>query len=207
MDYDGILPTRCCIAEPRKGWWVRLSEETGAAEAEVLSKRVLDLLLTATEADLIYAEPQAETVKGTAKPPGGWMHAPAYLQLFALADRRLTTLARASGMSATRVAKVQASLIGDSRLLLLRPAGSQDLTAFPVIRYARRSGAWVNLYDLLGPKGITVESGYRVRFDIAYVPKESLLRPGLVIDLDQPKERRLERPGKKDGSQTTETKS
>lgn len=166
---------------------------------EVLSKGVMDRLLTATEADLIDAQPQAETRKGRAKPSGGWMHAPANLHIFAMADQRLTKIARALGMQVSKVLKVQAKVLKDSRLLILRPAGPNDLTAFEVQRYSGGSGAWINLFDLLAPLGIVVDSGYRILYDAAFIPKESPLSPGLVIDLDQPKERRWE--GKNDNAE------
>ncbi|HYG57730.1 MAG TPA: hypothetical protein VD902_06645 [Symbiobacteriaceae bacterium] len=40
--------------------------------------------------------------------------------------------------------------------------------------------------------GLTIESGYKERFDVAYVPQGSPLWPGLVIDLSQPWDRRVD---------------
>jgi hypothetical protein len=68
------------------------------------------------------------------------------------------------------------------------------------------SAVFINLISLLGDAGETVETGYRERFEAAYVPKGSPLWPGLVIDLSQPKERRQEPTTKKSNTQSDNTK-
>ncbi|HEY3365777.1 MAG TPA: hypothetical protein VGK74_12040, partial [Symbiobacteriaceae bacterium] len=126
-----------------------------------------------------------------------WVHAPAVVQLSALAYTRLGNVAAMAGLKVKVVPKVQAKIIGKAKVLLLRAAADTDRTAYEVHRYTRSAGGWVNLFELLGSYGLTVETGYRERFDVLYVPKGSPLWPGLMIDLGAPTERRLEPKKKK----------
>ncbi|HEY3364695.1 MAG TPA: hypothetical protein VGK74_06550 [Symbiobacteriaceae bacterium] len=163
-----------------------------AATAEVLSRSSLDALLNVRPEDIITVKAEAEVVKGTAYQPGGWLHAPAQLELFAAADKRLTRVAALGGLNVKRVERVIPMLVKSTSLLVLKAAPMTDLTALPVNRYKGTSSAWANVISLLSEAGLTVETGYRERFEVAYVPAGSPLWPGLVIDLSQPKERRRE---------------
>jgi hypothetical protein len=174
----------------------QVQEAAAAAKDEVLSKKATEALLNLKEEELISADADAEVIKGNAKRPGCWIHSPAMVELFAAADKRLTRVANWAGMSAKQVAKVHARLVKGTKLVLITPAPVEDLTAIPVHRYG--SSAVFNLVNLLGEAGLTVATGYRERYDVAYVPKESPAWPALVIDLSQQKERRLEPPGKKE---------
>ena len=136
-------------------------------------------------------------IKGTAHRPGGWLHAPANLELFAACDRRLTRVAGWAGLNIKRVERVHPSLVRGTELLVIQAAATDDLTAVAVNRYTGSSSIWVNLINLLSNAGLTVETGYRARYVVAYVPKGSPLWPGLVIDLSQSKERRVESGYKK----------
>jgi len=168
-----------------------------AAKEDVLSRRTLDALLNLSPADIIRRDPDSEVIKGNAHRPGGWLHAPANLELFAACDRRLTQVAGWATLNIKRVEKVTPVLVKGTKLLVIQAAATDDLTAVPVNRYAGTSSIWMNLVDLLSDAGLTVETGYRERFEVAYVPKGSLLWPGLVIDLSQSKERRVESGYKK----------
>jgi len=175
-----------------------------AAHPEVLSKRTLDLLLNLSPDDLIRLNPDPEVIKGRARRPGGWLHAPAHFELFAATNRRLTRVAEWANLHISRVDRVQVSLIKGTKLLIIQAALTEDLTAIVVNRYAGSSSIWINLIDLLAEAGLTVQTGYRERYEVAYVPKESLVWPGLVIDLGQSKERRVESGAKKKPGQTGE---
>ena len=166
-------------------------------KADVLSRRTLDVLLNLSPADIIRRDPDSEVIKGTAHRPGGWLHAPANLELFAACDTRLTKVAGWADLNIKRVERVIPVLVKSTKLLVIQAAATDDLTAFAVNRYAGSSSIWVNLIDLLSEAGLTVETGYRERFEVAYVPKGSPLWPGLVIDLSQSKERRVESGYKK----------
>jgi len=161
-----------------------------AAKEEVLRATMLNALLNATENDLILPDPEAEILKGSANRASAWKHSPAMLEVNAATDRRLVVVGRLLGMTGNKVLRVHARVVKGTRIVTLRPADENDLTAIPVNRYAGNSSAWINLITLLGPLGLTEEPNYKVRFEIAYSPKASKLWPCLVFDLDQPLARR-----------------
>ncbi|MDB4897720.1 MAG: hypothetical protein JWN15_3982 [Firmicutes bacterium] len=168
------------------------------AKQQILSRSTMDALLKATPDDLISNDPSAEVIKGNANRSGCWQHAPAQFELFAAADRRLTRVSDWAGMHVKKVERVQCTLLTGTKLLIIHPADADDLSAFPVRRYGN-STAWVNMVSLLAESSLMVDTGWRERFDVAYIPKESALWPGLVIDLSLPKDRRQE--SKKKGGQ------
>lgn len=170
----------------------KIKQAAAAANEEVLSRTTLETLLHVSPEDLIERNPDREVIKGTAYHSGGWQHAPAQWELFAAADKRLTRVANWAGLNTKRVERVHARLVKGTKLLIIQAASPDDLTAFPVIRYGGSSSIWINLIELLSETGLTVETGYRERYDVAYVPKGSPLWPGLVIDLSQSQERRME---------------
>ncbi len=157
---------------------------------EVINKSMADRLLGVRPEDLIAPNPQAEVVKGTARRSSAWLHSPAHLELLAIADKRLTRIAAQRGIIVNEVERVHATLIRGTRLVVIQPAGVNDLSALPVNRYEGTSSAWINLFTLLAPENLTVETGYKERFEVAYVPKGSPLWPGLVFDLGRPTGRR-----------------
>jgi hypothetical protein len=179
------------------------------AKEEILARSTVDALMNVRPEDLVEADPHSEVIKGSANRSGGWLHAPAHLALFAAADKRLTRVANQEGIMVKKVERVLPKLIKGTRLLVIKAAKTEDLSAIPVNRYGG-SPVFINLISLLGEAGETVETGYRERFEAAYVPKGSPLWPGLVIDLSQPKERRQEPTTKKGGTkpaQSTTVKS
>lgn len=173
----------------------QVMEAVAAAKEEVLSRSTFEALINTRPEDLIAPDPDSEVIKGNARAPGGWIHSPAILDLFASADKRLTRVSDWMGMSVKRVEKVKPNLVRGTKLLILKPAKEGDLTAIPVVRSG--TSVTINLITLLGEHGLTVETGYRERFDIAYLPKESPLWPGLFLDLADVKERRRDSSPKK----------
>lgn len=167
----------------------RVKEAAAAAMSDTLNKSTFDLLMNVQPEDVVEPSPKAELVKGNAHRSVGWLHGPAHLEMLATADGRLTRLAELQGMSLSKVERVKAKLIKGTKLVIIQPAPASDLSAFPVTRF-KGKGCWINLITLLNPEGFGVETGYKERFDIAYVPKGSPMWPGLVIDLGDPKERR-----------------
>jgi hypothetical protein len=174
----------------------RATDAVAAAKDVVLNKSALDALMNTKPEDLIAPDSDAEVIKGRAKRSGCWAHSPAMLDLFAAADKRLTRVANWAGMNVKRVEKVHARLIPGTKLVIIKAAPVEDLTAIPVNRYG--TAVTINLISLLAEHGLTVETGYRERYDVAYIPRESPHWPGLVIDLTDVKERRLESESKKE---------
>lgn len=182
-----------------------------AAMKRVLGQSTKEILKNVTLADLIAPNAKSDAVKGNANEPGGWLHAPANLELFASADRGLTTVGNLDNIPGKQMERAMAWLVPGTHLLILKGAKAKDLSALPVNRWASASGAWINLFTLLADAGLTVETGWRERYDIAYVEEDSPLYPALVMDLSQPVERRAEPVSKKksgtaqnNGQQTTE---
>jgi hypothetical protein len=175
-----------------------------AAKEEILARSTVDALMNVRPEDLVEADPHSEVIKGPANRSGGWLHAPAHLALFAAADKRLTRVAHLDHIMVKKVERVLPKLIKGTRLLVIKAAQTEDLSAIPVNRYGA-SPAFINLISLLGEAGETVETGYRERFEVAYIPKSSPLYPGLVIDLSQPKERRQAPTIKKSNTKPTQS--
>lgn len=202
-----LIPRRgaCSLASGGKKSEIELNQEAqqvreaaAAAKEEVLSRKVLETLLKVKPEDLISPDAEAEVIKGNANRSGCWVHAPAMMEFFAAADKRLTRVANWSGMHVNQVEKVQAQLIKGTKLIIIKPAPVDDLTAIPINRYA--NAAMFNLVTLLAETGLKVQTGYRERFDVAYVPKESPLWPALLIDMGKLKERRMQPVSKKEES-------
>jgi hypothetical protein len=56
-----------------------------------LTSNLLGLTMTpCPPGELVDADSNSEVIKGQANRPGGWLHAPAYLELFAAAEERPT---------------------------------------------------------------------------------------------------------------------
>lgn len=166
------------------------AEETQAPSAEVLPSDVLEILTNVKPDQLVTPVPDSEVVKGRAYRSAAWLYGPAMLELMAMADRRLTKVAGLEGSSARRVERVKAMLIKGTKLLVVKAAPADDLTALPVTRYTGGSSAWINLISLLGTAGLTVESNWKELYEVAFVPKSSPLWPGLLINLGERKDRR-----------------
>lgn len=175
-----------------------LAAANAAPGSEVLTKTTADALLNIKPEDMIAPSPDAEVIKGNAYRSGGWLHSPAHLELFAAADKRLLRCAAQMGMPVNRIDRVKAILVRGTKLVVIRPAAEGDLSAIAVSRSPKSSAVMINLVQLLAPAGLTVQMGWRERFEAAYVPKGSPLWPGLVIDLSQPTERRQEPVKKKE---------
>lgn len=173
----------------------RVMEAAAAAKNEVLHQSALDALMNTTPEELIAPEKDPEVIKGNARRSGCWLHAPALLNLFAAADKRLTRVARLDKIEVRRVERVRPRLVPGTKLVILKAAHAEDLSAIPVNRYGR--AVTVNLITLMSEHGLTVEPGYRERFEVAYIPEGSPHWPGLVFDLDDVKERRKESASKK----------
>lgn len=164
---------------------------------QVLNQSVYDALMNVKPDQLKGISQNREVIKGTAQGPVCWLHSPAHLELLAVADRRLTRVGLLGGLKDKKVQRVTAQLIEGTRLLAIQASHSNDLTALPVNRYRGGTSAWINLIDLLAEDGLTVETGYRERYAVALIPEGSPLWPGLVIDLDEQLDRRLEPVKKK----------
>lgn len=168
---------------------------------EILDQTILDVLNRTTPDQLIGVDPTKDLPKGAAYPACTWVHGPGYVELLAMADERLTRVANMkrgpNEAQVNQVDKVIAKLVPGTKILTLRPAPAEDMTAVPVTRYDGQSGAWINLFALLKSAGLTVDSGYREMYLVHYMPKSSPLWPALMIDLGARKDRRQEPTRKK----------
>jgi hypothetical protein len=167
----------------------KLKQAAAAAQEDVLSQHAMDALLNVRPEDLISASPDPEVIKGNMNRPSCWIQSPASVECNAAADRRLTRVAGWAGLNLKTVDRVHADLVPGTKLLVIRAGQVTDLSAAQVSRY--NSTAVFNLVNLLSEHNLLVETGYRERYEVAYIPKASKLWPGLVIDLSQPKERRV----------------
>jgi hypothetical protein len=140
--------------------------------------------------EMILHDPTAETLRSNQYRSGGWLHGPAHLELFANTDRRLTKVANELGDPCEFVERVQAVRIKGTKLVYLWPTDKEDADGIEVKRYA--SSAWINLITLLGPANMTMETGYKHRYEINFAKPEDHVYPALKIDLGRVLERRKE---------------
>jgi hypothetical protein len=178
------------------------AEEIGAAAMkEVLSKSIQDIFLNLRPEDILAPDPDAEIIKGNAYQPAAWGHSPAHYEFNAGSDNRLLRCAKLAGIPGNQVQRVHARLIKGTELVAVSPADPNDTTALPVNRYAGNSSAWVNLITLLGPYGLTLDTGYRELYHTAYIPKGSPLWPGIFMDIGKYVKRRKESAGSEGDSE------
>jgi hypothetical protein len=171
-------------------------DSAAGAMQEILDQTVIDALNKVRPDQLIGPRHDEELVKGNTHDPSAWIYSLANVQLLTQAEQRLTRIANlnrpADAAQVGQVNRVDARLVPGTKLLILRPASDNDLTAAPIKRYRKNTGAWINLFDLLAPDKLTVDKGYQERYAVNYVPETSPLWPALVMNLDKP----LERKGK-----------
>ena len=152
---------------------------------EVLDPSTLEALMNASPDNTITPRRQAEIVKGNANPAGCWMHSPARVELNAMADRRLTKAAGLGpdGVQVRQVDRVHLDLIPGTKVIAIRYASSNDETATKVNRYPGTYGASINMIDLLGDQGLTVDRGYKEYYAVFMIPEGSPFYPGIGINL------------------------
>jgi hypothetical protein len=138
-----------------------------------------------TLADFKLNDPSAEYLTGSAKPSGGWLHAPAHLEMFRAAQQRLAKLAERRDLKTRKVTRIRASLLKNSTLVLLLPAEDDDLAAIQVNQY-KKSAVWINLITLLGPEQLALHTGIKRRYNIEFAPADCPLGPCLMFDLANP---------------------
>jgi hypothetical protein len=135
--------------------------------------------------DFTPNNPDAEYIKGRQKPSGGWLHAPAQLELFKAARTRLNKLAMRRDLKTRRVRRVRAFLQKGTTLAFLFPAEDDDLAAIDIKSWGGSAG-WINLVSLLGPEELMLPTGIKKRFFIEYAPADCPLGPSLMFDLSNP---------------------
>lgn len=159
------------------------------ATPEALPQQLLDLLAKSNLYDLRGPVPDAEVQKGNALPASVLVTGPAMFEFSALADDRLNTVGEDAGLTEKEVTRFSAEMIGNSKTMLIKASPGGNRTVFEVRRDKDGGGCTANLYELLGPRRLTVASGWRERFDVFSVPKGHPYWPGLLIDLSSPTER------------------
>lgn len=143
--------------------------------------------------EAIFHDPTAETLRANQYRSGGWLHSPAYLELFANTDRRLTKIANDLGDPCEFVERVQALRIKGTKLVYIWPTDKEDPDGIEV---KRRKTGYINLITLLGPANLSVETGYRQRYEITFSQPEDHVYPALKIDLGRVLERRKDSDSK-----------
>lgn len=138
--------------------------------------------------EAIFHDPNAETLRANQYRSGGWIHSPAQLELFANTDRRLTKMANQLGDPGNAVERVQALRVKETKLIYLWPTDKEDPNGIEVKRYD--SAAMINLITLLGPANLTVEPGYKQRYEINFAEPGDHVYPALKIELERVVERR-----------------
>lgn len=171
--------------------------ESGSGTAEVAmgslpeaKEKVTSLTKAATNPKLIFNSYDAEITKGNQNESGGWMHAPAYLELFKAAVDRLAQVSRERGTTVRRVKHVRAALEEGSKKIWIFPTEQRDPDAIPVNYYRRK--ATINLITLLGQAKLTVETGYRERYALEFAPANCPVGPALEINMGRMLEHRPE---------------
>jgi hypothetical protein len=180
----------------------QIRDAAAAAMEETISKSALDAVLNADPKNLITSEPDPDLRKGTAKGSKTWVHAPGRLELLALAASRLVKVSNQQGIPGNRIEKVQAYVIPGSKVLVIKGALSNDLTAITISHRKKSSSVWINCFTALAKAGLTVDTGYMELYNVAYVPNNSPLWPGLLIDFGNRLDRQVEPPPKKKDKKT-----
>jgi hypothetical protein len=172
-----------------------------SAAAKAVEGTKYDWLANITTDDLISIDPEAELRKGNQRESQGWMHGPGQLELLSTAYRRLVKLAGIKAKTpVNHLDKVKVKLVKGSKVVLIAPELNDVPDALPLNKYG--SSAWVNLFELLAPARLTVETGWRERYPVRIAPEGTPMGPCLLLDLTRHLERVNEADKKKTRNQT-----
>jgi hypothetical protein len=160
----------------------KIRDIAAATMKETISKSALDAVLNVDMSNLITAEPDPDLAKGKTNGPTCSAHAPGNVELFAVSGRRFVKVANDQGIPGNRIERAQAFVIGGSKILVLKGAPATDLTAIEVKHYKNSPSLWIDCFNVLAKAGLTVETGWQEIYNVVYLPKESPLWPGLMID-------------------------
>jgi hypothetical protein len=180
----------------------QIRDAAAAAMEETISKSALEAVLNVDPKTLFTSEPDPDLRKGTAKGSKTWVHAPGQVELLALAASRLVKVSNQQGIPGNRIEKVQAYVIPGSKVLVIKGAPATDLTAITIRRRKKSSSVWINCFTALAKAGLTVDTGYMELYNVAYLPNNSPLWPGLLIDFGSRLDRQVEPPPKKKAKKT-----
>jgi hypothetical protein len=125
--------------------------------------------------------------KGNMKDPGGWLHAPAMLEIFRTAEWKLEELTELREGARRAVERLRASRFEGDKRVYLYPTDAQDVDGIELKRY--RGKVTVNLIEFLIEGNLTVPTGYKELYDLVQVGKESPVGHALVMDLEKPRDR------------------
>lgn len=124
-----------------------------------------------------------DTPKGNAKPAFITLVGPALGLLNKLGDRRLAKSVEPLGRQVNRVQKVRALIKKGTRTIFVWETFEEDTDGIDV----KRSGSYasINLWDLLGPVGLTVESGHYETYALELSEPTDLVYPALKFDMSK----------------------
>lgn len=144
-----------------------------------------------SNSEIIWNNPKESVIKGLQYRSQSWVHSPARLQLMSNSDKRLTKVAEERGMTDKRVERVRVARVRGQKIIYVVPTDREDVENGIEVKRAG-SSAFIDIITVLDPAGLTVEMGYKERYDVQYVPAEkSPVGPALMIDLSLPLERRV----------------
>lgn len=176
-------------------------QEVASAAVEASKQKAAD---AGGPPKLIWNSNDTEIIKGNQYPSGGWVHGPAYLEMFRAGYDRLNKVAEERNLPEPRVSKVRLCRVAGHKVIYFVPTTSDDVEGIQVTRY--KSSAWINLISLLGPANLTVRTGHSERFALEFAGADSPVGPALVMDMGRKLGSRRPR-AKKRARTTPETES
>ena len=143
-------------------------------------------------------------IKGNQKRPGCWLVGPATMTLFKSTDHHLLKVAALRELHVGEVQKVRLLRELGSKLIHIIPTHELDIDGLDINRH--KGKIWVNIIDFLAEDHLTVEYGYKERYDLVLAPT-SKVGPCLLLDLTRMLERKLAFRQKKGGGTAAKPKT
>jgi hypothetical protein len=129
---------------------------------------------------------------------GGWLIAPALLEIFRATEPALLEVAEKRQQSVTQVDWVRCARLENEKRIYIYPSDAKDPDAIEVKRYGGKTS--INLISFMAPEGLCVEQGYKERYFLGAAGPDSPAGPALVFDMEKPVERKPVAPSKRSGA-------
>lgn len=130
--------------------------------------------------------------KGKAyKTAGGWIHAPALLEIFKKTQVVLAQIAAMRGLLLGQVKVVRLARIRGEKRIYIIPVSEGDPDAIEIKHYSGKKS--INMIEFLADDDLAVPTGYKERYLLQVVTADdgSPVGPALLLDLDKPLERQF----------------
>jgi hypothetical protein len=138
--------------------------------------------------EIVFNKPDAEFTHGNEGGDECWLYSPAQLRILKVSERLLKKVYEERGPVVSRVERVRAAMVKGSETVYIVRCDKDDPEGLQILR--SRAGTSVNIITLLGPMQLTVPTGYRHKFAVTRVGKESPVGPALAFDPSQVLERK-----------------